>query len=148
MSDYSLSGGEGPPSFHIDALDSARSRVDAAIYKFRDPEILSALERALEGGVRVRLLLDATQSRSGKCLGEMARQAGAEVRFFGNERRKLHVKFVLVDGLRAFTGSANWTRGARASNQELQIMLDDADAVIRLQELFEQMWAEAEASSP
>jgi phosphatidylserine/phosphatidylglycerophosphate/cardiolipin synthase-like enzyme len=148
MSEFSLSRGPEASNFHRDALDSARSHVDAAIYKFRDPDILSALLRALDRGVRVRLVLDRSQSRSRKCLGSRALHAGAELRYYGEGRRKLHVKIVLVDGLRAYTGSANWTRGARGRNQELQMLLDDDKAVDQLQLLFEQLWAEAEESSP
>ena len=145
MPEYSLSLDCEPPNFHGKALDSARKTVDGAVYKFRDPEILAILEKALRRGVRVRLVLDGERARSEKCLGGRLALAGAELRHWNPERGKLHAKLMIVDGERAYTGSANWTVSARTRNQELLLELDQPDAVSRLWQLFEQLWAEAAA---
>ena len=146
LAEYSLSLNREPTNFHGRALDSAQKTVDGAVYKFRDPEILDLLERALRRGVRVRLVLDGEEARSEKCLGRRLALSGAQVRHWKPERGKLHAKLMIVDGERAYTGSANWTVSARTCNQELQLELDQPDAVARFGQLFEQLWAEAEPS--
>ncbi len=122
-------------------IDAADETIDAVVYKFDEASVRRSLRRALDRGVRVRLLADATEARSSGSLVQDLARAGARVRLW--KRGKLHAKFAVVDGQLAIAGSFNWTRSARRGNVEVALALDDPASVKRMQELFERLWDEA-----
>lgn len=82
-------------------LDSAQGTLDAAIYHLTSPDLMERLRKACERGVRVRLVVERSQSHRSfpRC---------AQVRLDENGRL-MHDKFAIVDGRVVWTGSANWT---------------------------------------
>ncbi len=47
----------------VAAIDQARSSLDASLYKFDEPNLLAAVERALKRGVRVRIVADEANAK-------------------------------------------------------------------------------------
>ena len=131
-------GGNAVP-IAVAAIDAAERSVDAALYKFDEPSLLAAVERALQRGVRVRLLADETKANANSLVA-LAGKAGAEVKRWRAKRGKLHAKLMLVDGERAIAGSFNWTRSAARSNVELVLDFREPATVKRLAEGFEKLW--------
>jgi cardiolipin synthase len=95
--------------------------------------IVSALDRAVRRGVRVRLLLEASKGLGGTLDSNLvpriqASVPGAEV-FTWKDRRdpfcdgKVHAKVAVVDGVRAFVTSANLTSHALEQNMEAGILV-------------------------
>jgi len=121
------------------AIDAAETSVAAALYKFDEPSLLAALERALARGVRVRILADGAQA-NGKSLVGLAERAGAEVRLWRPKLGKLHAKLMVIDEQRAIAGSFNWTRSAARSNIELLLDFRQPDTVKQLSQAFEALW--------
>ncbi|MEZ4361676.1 MAG: phospholipase D-like domain-containing protein [Kofleriaceae bacterium] len=60
---------------------------------------------------------------------------------------RVHLKTVIVDGYRAYFGSANWTgaglgaRGERRRNFELGIMTEDTRVLDHVQALYQHLWS-------
>ena len=125
-----------------DAIDAADHSVDLVVYKLDERGAARALERALERGVRVRVVADRREAMGGRSyLGKLGSQ-GADVRLW--RRGKLHAKFVIIDGSRVMTGSYNLTESAQHDNLELAIDFADAPTIARFQALFEQLWDSTE----
>jgi phosphatidylserine/phosphatidylglycerophosphate/cardiolipin synthase-like enzyme len=82
-------------------LDSAQGTLDAAIYHLTSSDLIETLRKACDRGVRVRLVVERSQSH-----GSFPRCA--QVRLDENGRL-MHDKFAIVDGRVVWTGSANWT---------------------------------------
>ncbi|MDJ0787431.1 MAG: phospholipase D-like domain-containing protein [Myxococcota bacterium] len=124
----------------VEAIDDAQGSVDAVVYKFTEEALLAAVGRAVKRGVRVRLVVDESESRNRRSQAGLAEAAGAAVRRWEARRGKLHAKFVVVDGEEVLTGSYNWSRSAARSNLELRMSLRDPDVVKRFSQLFEALW--------
>jgi len=101
-------------------IDAARDTIDVAMYSISTSgPIWDALERAVDRGVRVRMILNkATSSAKHKA----AALEGIGVHVFG-VTRTLHEKFALFDAgtwyrRKLVNGSANWSRGAETKYSE------------------------------
>jgi len=129
--------------FFLEGMDQARKSICAAVYKFRDPEILDGLRRAADRGVDIRLVLDAEDARKGSSLAEEAARSGIRMRTWDPGSGKLHAKFAVIDGRTVLTGSSNWTLSARRSNVEILIRIEEAEAVGSFGDHFERLWRES-----
>jgi len=140
-SDVYLSLDRNPVEVSKDAIEMAEQSLEAVLYKFDDKGLEKAVKKALESGIRVRVVADAEEAKKAHSYIKEIRKAGAEIRLW--ERGKLHAKFVVLDGKRVLTGSFNWTDSAQHRNTELVIDLDQPATVKRFQEIFERLWQEA-----
>ncbi|WP_022850554.1 phospholipase D-like domain-containing protein [Limisalsivibrio acetivorans] len=113
-------------------IGNAEEEILCAIYMFKtddgrggDTNLLRReLERAVERGIRVRILFD-VEDRSGsivnrfnKDTGEELAEAGADVHYDDPERR-LHTKMMVIDRKVTYTGSHNYTYSAFNFNDEV-----------------------------
>jgi phosphatidylserine/phosphatidylglycerophosphate/cardiolipin synthase-like enzyme len=91
----------------------ARRSIDAAIYEV-GPSYRWALVRAVERGLRVRLVLDAHRSDGNAATARELSAAGAECRVAGVGADAAHGKLLLVDGTLAVgTGNLIWRDAPR-----------------------------------
>jgi phosphatidylserine/phosphatidylglycerophosphate/cardiolipin synthase-like enzyme len=127
-----------------EAIATAEKSLDAVLYKFDDKGLKKAVERALQRGIRVRLIADEREAKRQRSYIKDLEKSGAGVRLW-NEG-KLHAKFAVIDGERVLTGSFNWTDSAQHRNTELIIDLNEPEFVKQFQELFERLWKVAESS--
>ncbi len=111
---FSPRDGGGQPV--VSLIDSAKSRVWLAGYSFTHKDIASAIVRAKQKGLDVRVVLDKSQRRE--------KYTGAT--FLANNRVPLHIatkypimhhKFVVVDNMIGF-GSMNFTKAGDEKNAE------------------------------
>jgi phosphatidylserine/phosphatidylglycerophosphate/cardiolipin synthase-like enzyme len=96
----------GPDQFLAEALDQARSQIDAALYDLNLWSVRNALIRAHERGVLVRLVIEG-DSRDRSEIQELA-AAGIPIVFDGAQGL-MHNKFFVIDGNEVWTGSMNIT---------------------------------------
>ena len=143
--DPTIHVGRGAVPRTVAAIDGAQRSLDAALYKFDEPSLLEAVERALARGVRVRIVVDAANAR-GKSLVGAVERTEALVRRWPPKQGKMHAKLMVVDGRQAIAGSFNWTRSAARSNVELALVFEDPQTVKRLAEAFESFWDRAAAA--
>lgn len=96
----------GPDQFLVEALDQARTGIDAALYDLNLWSVRNALIRAHERGVTVRMVMEAdSQDR-----GEVQELIGAGIPVvFDQTDSLMHNKFFVIDGSEVWTGSMNMT---------------------------------------
>jgi phosphatidylserine/phosphatidylglycerophosphate/cardiolipin synthase-like enzyme len=130
-------------------IERARDEVVVAMFHFTSGRIVDALAARRRAGVRVAVLLDASQAEEG-FIGRL-RDLGMEVRRVtprGDERARFHHKYAVLDGKGVVTGSYNWTVGADMSNHDNIVLLRDAGAARAFREDFERTWNDRELSHP
>ncbi|MFH2203058.1 MAG: phospholipase D-like domain-containing protein [Elusimicrobiota bacterium] len=118
----------------VRVLEKAQKSVDMSMFTYTSPRISQALLAAKKRGVKVRVLLDQSQS------GQSFMQPFVEwLAFHGVETKTLagpnpdgpvwaeknHNKFTIVDGKLVLTGSLNYTKSGFITNYENMFLLDD-----------------------
>ncbi|CAM2164545.1 hypothetical protein BLAT2472_170001 [Burkholderia latens] len=93
-------------------------------YTFTAPDIARALVAAKRRGVDVRVVVDASESRSKAAIAAMNLLVNAGIPVRVNGRYKIqHDKVLIVDGQHVETGSFNFSAAAERSNSENAIVL-------------------------
>ncbi|MFB6350912.1 MAG: phospholipase D-like domain-containing protein [Bradymonadaceae bacterium] len=135
----------------VELIDQAEQSIDVAMYSFGDQKVLDALERAVNRGVKVRMIYNKTEEERDEGDNTMSaklEKKGINVRYVN---RVMHHKFVIIDGPRKnlrqassttlVTGSGNWSYGAATQYDENTVTLKgDAEAALRFQDEFNLMW--------
>jgi phosphatidylserine/phosphatidylglycerophosphate/cardiolipin synthase-like enzyme len=122
-------------------LGAARQTIDLAAYAYDLQGVTEVLIAARRRGVRVRMLVDRTQSAR----AAMAEQlnllgtAGVPVRWQG-KTRTMHLKLAVVDGKVGWLGSFNFTQAAAERNDEVAAQLTCTDGVQDMSKAFELRW--------
>ncbi len=96
----------GPDQFLVEALDQARTQIDAALYDLNLWSVRNALIRAHDRGVSVRLVME-EDSADRREVQELI-EAGIPV-VFDQTDSLMHNKFFIIDGNEVWTGSMNIT---------------------------------------
>jgi len=96
----------GPDQFLVEALDQARTAIDAALYDLNLWSVRNALIRAHDRGVSVRMVVEG-DSRDRREVQELI-EAGIPV-IFDQTDSLMHNKFFVIDGSEVWTGSMNMT---------------------------------------
>jgi mitochondrial cardiolipin hydrolase len=125
-------------------IERSHSSIEMALYEWRSPRLVHAIEDAERRGLAVHVVLDA--SRRGQDL------AAGEVRWLGGKnsggRGIMHHKFILFDQNQVVTGSFNWTPGAEHSNYENALLIDDPQTVKAYILEFDTLWRRAASGPP
>jgi phosphatidylserine/phosphatidylglycerophosphate/cardiolipin synthase-like enzyme len=89
--------------------------------------IVEALIRAKERGIDVRLIADKTTPCERNSAVEPLAAAGVPI-WIDDQARIAHAKTMVIDGAVILTGSYNWTRGAGANSENLNLISSPAVA--------------------
>ena len=129
-------------------IGGCATSIQAALYRFANPRIGSALRGAVARGVAVRVCLNyndhyeenrAAQDLLGSyCIPFRIVQGKA------GSGSKMHHKFAVFDGRTVATGSYNWTLESEERNYENLLVLGDAEMAAAYAEEFEALWTEGE----
>lgn len=117
----------------IRLIDEAERSLDAAVYHLTDSGIVTALERACGRGVRVRLVLERDLPQAERL------PSCARVRWDENERA-MHHKFLMVDGQRVWTGSANFTPSSLYFDANHALLLESPEVARAFSAEFAELW--------
>jgi phosphatidylserine/phosphatidylglycerophosphate/cardiolipin synthase-like enzyme len=131
-------------------IRSARKSIDVAMYLLVAPALVEALaETAAAGQVPVRLLVDAgmLDGDSRPILDKLA-AAGVEIRWLGSEKFSMHLKSMVVDQTRVWTGSANWSQAGFALNVEDLLLFESTDLAQHYSRHFDTLHAAASPFQP
>lgn len=135
-------GSENLQLMYLMAIDGARRTIDLeAAYFVPDDLTVAALERALQRGVRIRLVVpgryidsevinDASQNRWGQML-----RAGAKIYRF--QPAMFHSKLMIVDGYLTLAGSANFDNRSFSLNDESNVNVFDRGFAGHMEEVVE-----------
>ncbi|MBI3564654.1 MAG: hypothetical protein HY079_05605, partial [Elusimicrobia bacterium] len=140
----------GTASLVAAAIDAAKTSVDLANFSFTNAEIIEALKRAKDRGLKVRLIFDRYQYGMLKEGAEMT-DMGFDVRLSDGRsgpRSVMHNKFGVFDGKLVETGSFNWTWNGELNNYENAVYLDAPDDAAAYAAYFQRIWDQARKPTP
>ena len=109
-------------AFAVRAIDRARQEILVGAYSLTTGAgIVEALLRAHQRGVEVKLIAD-KRTPCGRNSGiDPLASAGVPV-WIDNSARIAHTKTMVIDGAVTLNGSYNWTRGAAANSEDLNLV--------------------------
>jgi phosphatidylserine/phosphatidylglycerophosphate/cardiolipin synthase-like enzyme len=119
----------------IAAVDAARVSVEVCTSAWTRPELADAMLAARARGVAIRALVPRAYADAAPA--QRLIDAGVPVRV-----ENVHSKWLVVDGRRVVTGSANWSQNAWANNEN-SLWVDSATVAAAYVARFEQVWAGA-----
>ncbi len=121
-------------------LQSARERIDIAVFFLTHKGVTEDLIAAKNRGVQVRVILDGTAAKNGYTKHEILRAAGIPVKIedWGG---KMHAKSAVIDGETVIGGSMNWTAAGERGNDENTIVLRSRVHAAQYQAWFDKLWS-------
>jgi phosphatidylserine/phosphatidylglycerophosphate/cardiolipin synthase-like enzyme len=115
-------------AFTVRAIENAEREILVGAYGLATGSgIVEALVRAKGRGVDVRLIADKTTPCPAANGIELLAAAGVPV-WIDAQARIAHAKTMVIDGAVTLTGSMNWTRGAAANSENLNLVSSPAVA--------------------
>lgn len=130
----------------IRAIEASKATVEIAMFSFFSQPIAEALLRAKDRGVKVRIVMDKSQTGTSK-LDEWFAWHGFDLRLISGPDRsrdpryqKMHNKFALFDGVMLESGSFNYSSRAETLSFENANFFDDANEIARYAAAFLQMF--------
>lgn len=120
-------------------LEEAIEDIKIAVAWFTNEELFNSLLAALNRGVTVSIvILDDAINRNELAL-DFSKFIEAGGRLYFSRNRKMHNKFVIVDGKFVLTGSYNWTYYAENLNWENVLSTDDIEIVSKYAKEYNQI---------
>ena len=128
----------------IKAIDSSTSSIDLAIFDLTSLDIKSALERAKNRGVKIRIAADSRQAKGTHSVVQSLINEGFNIKIVhGIGRGIMHNKFAIFDNKLLVTGSYNWTNNSEHFNYENAIFITDTNVIRQYQKDFDNIWQNA-----
>ncbi len=129
----------GPDALLAEAIQAARFSVDVAIYDFNLWSVRDALLRAMDRGVRVRVVMESDNILE----PEVQELEAAGIEVVGDRREPLmHHKFVVIDRLDIWTGSMNFTVSGAYRNDNNLLRVRSSRLAENYTREFEEMFLE------
>lgn len=133
-------------------LGAAQTSLRLAFFNIRLPAVKTLLQQKVKAGVDVEVLLDKKQQdESYNTMYEDLQAVGVPVKLVENTSAAdatLHDKFVIVDGKRVLTGSANLSYTALNVSDEAMVVVENADLAARFQAEYDELVAKGKDKSP
>lgn len=125
-------------------IKGAEKEIDIEVEVIADKEFESLLEEKAKT-IPVKLILPTIKqiSSNSKAIDELSKN-GIEVKTM--TKPYVHGKTILVDSLKAYTGSVNLSSQSLDENRELGIILSQSEAINSLQNTFQEDWNNALAN--
>lgn len=137
----------------MQALRSARRKIDLCMYAFTDKYLASELSEVARHGVTVRIYRDGSeyeqeQKRGGRyesTTDSFRRESNIHIRVKPPSRRALmHLKGYEIDNVLLRDGSANWSpAGLKVQDNQIRFVTDPAD-ISGFERNFESLWSRPE----
>ncbi|KHD37957.1 phospholipase D [Clostridium acetobutylicum] len=125
----------------IEAIDSARERVDMAIYILQRQDIVNAVISAKKRGVVVRIITDrdeAATNYEGKELKSLKREK-IPIKI-NTHSGMMHMKVTILDNSSVAAGSYNYTDPATEENDEVLVIVKNNIIAEKWENKFNNMW--------
>jgi phospholipase D len=115
-------------AFAARAIDQAERQILVGAYGLTTGAgIVEALLRAHQRGVEVKLIADKTTPCGRNSGIDPLASAGVPI-WIDHSARIAHAKIMVIDGILTLNGSYNWTRGAAANSEDLNLVASPAVA--------------------
>jgi len=122
----------------LNRFRQAKSKIDIAIYSFTSKPIAAVLDSAVNRGVKVRLVVDASQAAAPYSITSTLNRKIA-LRYGGGPGL-MHNKFVIIDDSITITGSYNWSEAAEIMNDENLIVIISPEVASLFAARFDFLW--------
>ncbi|VVB66760.1 Cardiolipin synthase B [Candidatus Gugararchaeum adminiculabundum] len=127
--------------FFVSQIDSAQKTIDVEMYTFSNKNLISALERAKERGVKVRLILESRiDSTTNIATMKTLKADGIEARWATITYKLTHAKLMIIDGKKVIVGSHNWSKAAMTANREASVYIESEKLAQEFLGEFEKDW--------
>ena len=124
----------------IELINTAEKNIDVAVYSINNANIVEALKKAHDKGIKIRILTDRLQAAGKSSKVKELHDYGLNVRVHSQFKIE-HNKFAIFDGKKASTGSYNWTKPASEKNSENCVFFTEYnDTVADYQKRFDYLW--------
>jgi phosphatidylserine/phosphatidylglycerophosphate/cardiolipin synthase-like enzyme len=129
-------------AFAVRAIDHAEHEILVGAYSLTTGSgIVEALLHAHQRGVEVKLIADKTTPCGRNSGVDPLASAGVPI-WIDHSARIAHAKTMVIDGALTLNGSYNWTRGAAANSEDLNLVASPAVA-----EAYAAHWRDRQARS-
>jgi phosphatidylserine/phosphatidylglycerophosphate/cardiolipin synthase-like enzyme len=127
-----------------DELRRAQKSIDVLMHHFAFDDLVKELAKAAERGVRVRVIVNATDraEHTGPAWDRLF-AAGGSIRFKKTAPelfQLMHHKLAIIDGRVLVNGSGNWSGSAFFKNFENYVRYKDLRIVRPYRELYDRLW--------
>lgn len=141
---YSPKGGTAEAIAKV--IDTADESIDVAMYSMsNDAPIFTALEKAVDRGVKVRVILNGANGKN-RSISEGLESIGVDVLYV---KATQHNKFAIVDGKTLINSSGNWSRGAANKYSENYVIYKDHLGLVdAFQEEFDLLYSRSRDFQP
>ncbi len=124
----------------VEAIDDADTEIEAAVYAINNDNIVEALKKAHDRGVKIKILTDRLQAANKSSKVRELYDYGINIRVHSKHKIE-HNKFAVFDNESVVTGSYNWTNPATNKNSENCVFfIRDKDAVEEYDNRFKYLW--------
>jgi phosphatidylserine/phosphatidylglycerophosphate/cardiolipin synthase-like enzyme len=130
----------------LDHINSAKTSLLVESLELADSDVIDAILAKKAAGLDVRVVLaDPTwnKTNSNADTAKTFKGKSIDTRFIPKDRMLVHVKNVIVDGVRAYMGSENLTSTSLEKNREVGLLVTNKDAVSVMTSTFEGDFASA-----
>lgn len=124
----------------IRLINETEENLDIAIYAINNDNIIMAIQKAYNRGVKIRILTDRLQSSGRYSKVFDLYNYGINIKV--NTKNKIeHNKFAIYDDKKVSTGSFNWTNTASKRNSEnCLFLLENPEITKDYKDRFEYLW--------
>jgi phosphatidylserine/phosphatidylglycerophosphate/cardiolipin synthase-like enzyme len=130
----------------LSLINSAHKSLCIYNEEMDDATVVDALVRAAQRGVNVRVVMTSSSSWTANFKRLVA--AGVHVRTYAaSASLYIHAKMILVDGVRVFLGSENFSASSLDDNRELGLIITQPSIISDLTQVFDGDYAHAQAFS-
>ncbi|HEV8289792.1 MAG TPA: phospholipase D-like domain-containing protein [Candidatus Norongarragalinales archaeon] len=126
----------------VAAIDSAQSTIDILMFEFSSTALKSALQRAEQRGVQVRIVLDPKVNQNFGTASFLENNS-VEVKWSSKDYVYTHAKLAVIDQRRVLVGSINWSNNALKNNREAEVLIDNVQIAAQFQQAFDTDWSKA-----
>lgn len=141
--------GDAQQQIIVDAIHSAKTTLEIAIFSLTDPAIVFALREAQKRGINVRIITDRMQAytRTQNVAMQILNKVGIPIKL-NKHSGLMHLKMIIVDRSRVITGSYNFSKSANKVNDELLMVVVSDRFVNSCLNEFGLMWNDSERFEP
>ncbi len=124
----------------ISLIEESQKTIDIVVYAINNDQIVDALKVAHDRGIKIRILADRLQASLKFSRVIELHNYGINVRVHSKNKIE-HNKFAIFDGIKASTGSYNWTNQASNKNSEnCLFVIDDQEVISKYSGRFNYLW--------
>lgn len=123
----------------IPLINQAKNYVYMPVFLITHKNLAKSLIAASNRGVKVRVILDATNAHGNSTAHKFLRQNGIEVKT-ENFAGKLHSKSIIIDDTYTIIGSMNFSRSGAGVNDENLVIIQNPEIARFYKEFFLYLW--------